>query len=126
MRSLMVLVCAWTAAWSFGREVCAADIFVDNLIGDDAFDGALEHPVDIGSGPVKSLHRAMQLAGFADRIVLTRRGAVYFDSLSLTGGRHSGSVVRPFTIIGNGATLSSTNCATSFSNASYLDASLAE
>ena len=106
MRALFVLILALTLTLSPPDRAFASDIYVDNLIGNDAFDGALERPVDTGSGPVRSLHRAMHLAGFGDRIVLTRAGSVYYDSLSLTGLRHSGTSERPFTIIGNGATLS--------------------
>jgi hypothetical protein len=106
MRGLLVsaLVCILTFA-SAGQTV-AGDIYVDNLIGNDIFDGQLERPIDSGSGPVRTLRRAMELTGFGDQIVLVRPGATYYDSLSLTGRRHSGSTFRPFTIIGNGATLS--------------------
>jgi hypothetical protein len=106
MRRLLVLICLSAVCWTCPASLSAKDIFVDNLLGDDRFDGVVDHPVDAESGPVRSLHRAMLLAKYGDRIVLTRAGAVYFDSLSLTGGRHSGSTIRPFTIIGNGATLS--------------------
>ena len=102
MRTLFVL----TLTLAQSVRVFAGDIYVDNLIGNDTYDGALERPVDSGSGPVQSLRRAMHLARFGDRIVLTREGAVYYDSLSLTGLRHSGTAERPFTIIGNGATIS--------------------
>lgn len=85
----------------FGR-----DIFVDNLLGNDSFDGALDHPIDVSSGPVRTLRRAMNLVEFGDRVILTRAGAVYYDSLSLTGRRRSGNESHPFTVIGNGAILS--------------------
>lgn len=84
----------------------AVEIYVDNLVGDDVFDGRNSVPSDTGAGPVRTLHRAIQLARFGDQIVLTRAGAVYYDSLSLTGTRNSGSPNYPFTIIGNGAILS--------------------
>lgn len=84
----------------------AVEIYVDNLVGDDVFDGRNSVPSDTGTGPVRTLRRAIQLAGFGDQIVLTRPGAVYYDSLSLTGTRNSGSPHYPFTIVGNGAILS--------------------
>ena len=86
--------------------VLARDVFVDNSIGDDRYDGLLDHVTDSTSGPVRTLKRAMEVARFGDQIVLTRPGAVYYDSLSLTGKRHSGSANFPFTINGNGAILS--------------------
>lgn len=106
MRGLLVLTLALTLTFASPDIASAGDIYVDNLIGNDMFDGMLVQPTDQGSGPVRTLRRAMHLAGFGDRIVLTREGGVYYDSLSLTGKRHSGTSERPFTIIGNGATLS--------------------
>ncbi len=112
MRSWLVLTLALTLFLASRQDARASDIYVDNLIGNDAFDGELERPTDVGSGPVRTLHRALHLAGFGDRIVLTRAGGLYYDSLSLTGVRHSGTSERPFTIIGNGATLSGARAVT--------------
>ncbi len=106
MRGLIVTTLALTWALAAFDQASAGDIFVDNQIGNDMFDGELALPIDQGSGPVRTLHRAMHLAGFGDRIVLTQAGGVYYDSLSLNGARHSGTTQRPFTIVGNGATLS--------------------
>ena len=106
MRGLLVLTLVLTLTFASLDNVSAGDIYVDNLIGNDMFDGQLVRPIDSGSGPVRTLRRAMHLAGFGDRIVLTQAGGVYYDSLSLTGTRHSGTSERPFTIIGNGATFS--------------------
>ncbi len=104
MRRILAMACA--VACLHGCDVSAADIFVDNLIGSDFFDGRLSRPVDSGGGPVRTLRRAMQVAGYGDQIVLTRSGEIYYDSLSLTGIRNSGSKNHPFTLIGNGAILS--------------------
>ncbi len=84
----------------------AAEVFVDNLEGRDAFDGTLPVEGDGNTGPVRSLARAVQIATFGDVIVLKNAGLPYYDSLSLTGRRHSGTAYRPFKIVGNGATLS--------------------
>jgi hypothetical protein len=104
MRQMLVIACVVSCLSSV--DAVAADVYVDNLVGSDAFDGRVSRPIDTGSGPVRTLRRAMQVAGFGDQIVLTRTGAVYYDSLSLTGVRNSGSEHFPFTLIGNGATLS--------------------
>ncbi len=104
MRRLLAMACVLSCLpWGV---VSAKEIFVDNLVGSDAFDGLRNLPGDGGGGPVRTLRRAMQVAGFADQIVLTRPGAVYYDSLSLTGARNSGTKQNPFTLIGNGAILS--------------------
>ena len=84
----------------------ARDIHVDNLLGNDMNNGAFSELIDARSGPIRTLRRAIDLANFGDQVILTRPGAVYYDSLSLTGTRHSGTRMRPFTLIGNGATLS--------------------
>ena len=104
IRRFLILVCAILCLAC--HEAFAKDIFVDNLIGSDLFDGLLNRPVDSGSGPVHSLRRAMQVANYGDQIILTRPGEIYYDSLSLTGLRNSGSKNHPFTLIGNGAILS--------------------
>lgn len=101
MRTLLAVALAITCSSANAR-----DIYVDNLVGSDQFDGRLQVPTDSGSGPVRSLRRAMQLVNFGDRVVLKRAGAVYYDSLSFTGSRFSGSPQNPFTLVGNGATLS--------------------
>lgn len=102
MRWLLVTVMAGLCCVSAE----ARDIYVDNRIGDDTFDGLSSRLLENGSGPILTLRRAMQIAGFADQIVLTQPGTVYYDSLSLTGRRFSGTAAHPFTIIGNGAILS--------------------
>ncbi|MBS0203380.1 MAG: right-handed parallel beta-helix repeat-containing protein [Planctomycetes bacterium] len=104
MRRFMVVACALVCLQL--ETVSAREIFVDNLVGSDTFDGLLDRPVDSGSGPVRTLHRAMKLVKFGDVITLSREGGVYYDSLALTGTRNSGSAQFPFTINGNGATLS--------------------
>ena len=92
----VLLLCSPAA----GREV-----FVDNVDGDDRFTG--QQPRDPGGmgGPVRTLAKAMQLAGPGDSIVLAKTDAPYHESLSVTGSRHSGATQQPFTIQGNGAIL---------------------
>src|SRR5262249_40315153 len=88
------------------RFSAAEEIFVNNVSGDDRNDGLLDVGRQGNSGPLRSLARAAQLAGFADTIVLANTGSPYYGSISLTGRRHSGSRYQPFVISGNGATIS--------------------
>jgi hypothetical protein len=84
----------------------AADIYVDNLRGNDRFFGSTAESTETHtSGPVRTLRRALQLARSGDRIVLANHSEPYRESLSLVGSRHSGTEQFPFTILGNGATL---------------------
>jgi hypothetical protein len=57
------------------------------------------------TGPVKSISRALQLAGTGDTIIVANTGMPYYDHLTLQGEKHSGHPFRPFRIEGNGATL---------------------
>ena len=83
-----------------------ADIFVDNTIGRDSYNGLIPTLGEAKAGPVRSLTRAAQLAQQGDMINLANTGIPYYDSLSLTGERHSGTPNFPFVVNGNGATLS--------------------
>ena len=81
----------------------AGTIYVDNRRGSDAFDGSDPVPIDVRSGPVKSIRRATLLAQPSDTIVLANTGVPYSESISLTGSRHSGIGEIPFRIVGNGS-----------------------
>jgi hypothetical protein len=95
---LLTLLLLWSPA--AGRE-----IVVDNVAGDDRFTGeAARDPGGIG-GPVRTLAKALRLAGSGDTIVLVKNDKPYRESFSLTGSRHSGTPQQPFTIRGNGAIL---------------------
>lgn len=84
----------------------AEEIYVDNAGGRDSNDGSIPVSRQGGSGPVRSLLRAAQLARSCDTIILSNTGVPYYDSLSLTGQRHSGQPNAPFVVVGNGATIS--------------------
>ena len=88
------------------ESASAREIFVDNQVGRDGNDGLVAVNTEGMSGPVRSLGRAVEIASFGDVVVLGNTGTPYYDSLSLMGERHSGTALRPFAIIGNGATLS--------------------
>ncbi|MGD9644403.1 MAG: right-handed parallel beta-helix repeat-containing protein [Pirellulales bacterium] len=82
----------------------ARDWFVNNRGGDDAFSGQIERTGTL-DGPVRTIARALRLAGKGDRIVLANSGEPYRESVSLVGGPHSGLPGHPFVFEGNGATL---------------------
>ena len=88
------------------RPAAARDIFVDNAGGDDKHKGLhAENHGDTGS-PVRTIAKALRLAGEGDRIVLAKSGQPYRECVSLVGTRHSGLSPRmPFILDGNGATL---------------------
>jgi hypothetical protein len=82
----------------------AADLFVDNVAGDDLHDGRQAESTGAG-GPVRTLRRALELVNAGDRLLLTNRGVPYREQISLSAARHCGNAVSPFIIDGQGATL---------------------
>lgn len=108
----MVRTVVWLIAFSCGAMTCASpvtgwarDIFVNNELGDDQSDGGSADAGDAAGSPVRSIRRALVLAGPGDRIILAKTSQPYRESVTLQGPRHSGIALRPFTIIGNGAIL---------------------
>ncbi|MEX2559491.1 MAG: right-handed parallel beta-helix repeat-containing protein [Pirellulales bacterium] len=82
----------------------AADIFVNNVGGDDLFDGSQETSAGSG-GPVRTLRKALLVARSGDRIVLANSGEPYRESISLLAANHCGNAIDTFVIDGRGATL---------------------
>lgn len=88
-----------------GSAAQAKDLHVDNVAGDDLWNGQAAVRAD-NDGPTKTIAKALRMAGPGDRIVLTKTAAPYQESVSLVGSRHSGTPTRPFVFEGNGAILS--------------------
>ena len=84
----------------------AGTLFVNNRMGSDRYNGSTEKAINDSSGPVRTIQRALQLAGTSDIISLANTGVPYYESLTLCGTRHSGTERHPFTIVGNGSVLS--------------------
>ncbi len=102
MRHVAVFVFAWLTLPS---GAAALDIYVNNVAGDDRFDGTA--PVSQGArmGPCRTLAHALELADKGDRVILAATGHPYRESVTLQAGRHSGSAEHPFEIVGSGAVL---------------------
>jgi hypothetical protein len=88
------------------NTVSATTIYVDSRLGSDASDGTAQDPIGGGSGPVRTMQRAVQLVRQGDTISIRNNGTPYYGSFSLVGDRYSGRPVHPFAIEGNGAVLS--------------------
>ncbi|MEX0703000.1 MAG: right-handed parallel beta-helix repeat-containing protein [Planctomycetales bacterium] len=101
----ITLVFAGMAALS-GVACRAAELYVDNAWGRDGYSGRSPRPTGRLDGPVRTIQRAIDLAQRGDRIIVADTGVPYFESLSLTGDRHSGFEGAELTILGNGATVS--------------------
>lgn len=87
-----------------GLAAHGATIYVDNVAGDDLLDGGAAVS-DAGSGPVRTIRKALRVVQSGDRIVLANTGEAYRETISLSDRRHSGNAVSPFIIDGQGAVL---------------------
>lgn len=81
-------------------------IHVSNVDGSDAMDGSAARPVNVVSGPLASLQRAVQIARPGDVIEVAKTPEPYYGSITLQGTWNSGTPLQPFIIRGNGAELS--------------------
>lgn len=86
----------------------AREIHVNNLRGDDHLDGSRQSSVAGGSGPVRTIAKALRLVRPGDRIVVAKTREPYRESLVLCGSRHSQSFAGPFILEGGGAVLDGT------------------
>jgi hypothetical protein len=85
--------------------VPARDIFVNNVAGDDRSAGRIQDGSIANIGPVRTIAKALRLAGPGDHVVLAETGQPYRESVSLAGMRLSGAGDLPLVIVGNGAIL---------------------
>jgi hypothetical protein len=94
---LLLLIVASTAA--------ARNLYVNNVSGDDLFDGLSPQREGPGRGPNQTIWRALRSTHPGDRIVLAKTEEPYRESISLVGSKHSGHALRRFVIEGSGAVL---------------------
>ncbi len=99
---LVLAVVLLTAA----RPLTAAEWYVDNLRGDDAFNGSSRDPLSGENGPLRTIRRALSRAGSGDTIHLANSDQPYYESLQLFGPKHSGVANQAFVIHGHGAVIS--------------------
>ncbi|MCR9117965.1 MAG: right-handed parallel beta-helix repeat-containing protein [bacterium] len=99
---LLVAAVSWGG---FAELASARDIFVNNVAGDDRFDGNTPDSRSLGSGPTRTIRRALIAAKTSDRIIIANTGEPYRECISLVGADHSGVPDKQFVIIGNGAVL---------------------
>ena len=88
--------------------VQGAEWFVNNIAGSDLNDGSAPDNSIAGSGPFRTIARAMRGAGKGDTVILANTGEPYREMVSVQGGRHSGTVDFPFRLVGNGSILDGT------------------
>lgn len=105
MRIRPPVLAVFAVACLIAPVTLARDIFVNNRSGDDRFTGRQRETSPDGTGPVRTIEKALRLAQQGDRIQVENTGEPYRESLSLMGSRHSGYLQQPFLLAGNGAVL---------------------
>jgi hypothetical protein len=105
-RHSQILLLAIASFLIASQRTDAGTIYVNNRLGSDAYNGIQAEAITEQTGPVRTIGRALKLAGRSDVISLANTGVPYYESISLVGSKHSGPAMQPFTILGNGATLS--------------------
>lgn len=94
---LLTLGLALCASWGVGAKT----VYVDNVLGDDALDGASVALAD-GSGPVQTFERAVGLLEPGDLLSIAANAQPYREGLVL---RLKGTPESPIVIEGNGAVI---------------------
>jgi hypothetical protein len=85
--------------------LAARNLYVNNVSGDDLFDGFAEQREYPGHGPNQTIWRALRSARAGDRIILAKTDEPYRESISVVASRNSGHELHRFVIEGNGAIL---------------------
>ncbi len=80
-------------------------IFVNNVTGDDQFNGLASEIRTQIDGPVATIGRAVKIATGTDSIVIANTGEPYVESVTLNRPDQAGSEAYPIIIEGNGATM---------------------
>ena len=102
MRFLFAACLLFASTASSARAVV---LYVDNLSGNDRYNGRSETLTGNRVGPVRTIRRALSLARLSDRIVLAANDEPYRESITFAGIDNSGLVGYPFVLEGNGAIL---------------------
>jgi hypothetical protein len=100
VRIAITLICCAAATRGWAR-----DIYVNNVTGEDRFDGSAPVPAGEQVGPHRTLARALKATAKGDRLIVANTGQPYRESITLQGARQSGYPDAPFQLVGNGAVL---------------------
>jgi hypothetical protein len=82
----------------------AADYYVDNVKGDDHFDGLRKEAGPGGAGPFRTISRGLKAASAGDTVHLNPTGELYRETADFYGHK-GGEPGKPLTLDGHGATL---------------------
>ncbi len=103
MRFLRSTICAVVIA-GVPLIAAAADIYVDNLKGNDTWNGTAAQSGQADAGPFKSIARSLKAAGAGDTVHLAVTGQPYRETASFYGNP-GGTPGKPLVFDGQGAFL---------------------
>ncbi len=83
------------------RNSATKEIYVNNILGSDKYDGTSSKPTGSTHGPVATMGKAVSLLKTSDRMIIANTGKPYRDSIHLF--KQSGTPEKPTMIEGNGA-----------------------
>lgn len=98
-------IAAFSIVIAVARSSVATDIYVNNVNGDDRYNGGAPTTRTQGSGPLRTIATALKIARKGDRIILAQTTEPYRESITLQGARNSGYETNPFELVGNGAVI---------------------
>jgi len=104
----MRILSTFLAAALLATQAPGREIYVNNVAGNDVFNGLEPRNEGGTAGPVRTLAKALRLSERSDHIILENTGQPYRESVSLVGSRHSGLPKEPLVIEGHGAVLDGT------------------
>src|SRR5690606_7131115 len=90
-RTICLAACFTLTLAAQPERLRGAELFVNNLAGDDRYNGSAAEFISQGIGPFRTIRRAMRAAQPGDRIILAANDEPYRESISLNGRRHSGT-----------------------------------
>jgi hypothetical protein len=100
VRICIFMICCVAATHGWAR-----DIYVNNVAGNDRYDGNAPAAEGDFIGPYRTLTRALKATVKGDRLIVANTGEAYRECITLQGARQSGYPDAPFELVGNGAIL---------------------
>lgn len=90
---------------SISFQLHGVELYVNNVSGNDSYDGLSQLALPDNRGPLKTINAAIKNAGPGDTIQITPTGTLYRQTASFYGHK-GGEPGKPITLDGNGVTLS--------------------
>ncbi|HVW01510.1 MAG TPA: hypothetical protein VHB77_14255, partial [Planctomycetaceae bacterium] len=107
MKSCLRLCCAAACVLGMWSTQLSADtLYVNNITGEDGYDGRAAEPVNEMNGPFRTINRAMSKARAGWTINIANTGEPYREPVSINGHQLGRQHDLPLRIIGNNAVIS--------------------